>query len=134
MAAWAKTLMGPDVTLDRAFLPMQHAMIRLGYELKDVVPGKRLVFSKRAESFWAGDNHRQTHRATLQFREKSRGVFTKQYYLEVEVTFDDWAFSTTPKALWAWQEIADKLQVMLSEPAVFLPVAPPGPVLPPVSR
>ncbi len=133
MSSWSKTLHGNDVTVDRAFIPLQHAMIRLGYELTEVREAKRQTFKKRTESAFAWDNHRQAHRARLDFKEKSRGIFAREKYLEIEVTFDDWAVTVSDGAAKAWQEIADKLQVMLSDPSVFMPLAPPGPIVPPVS-
>jgi hypothetical protein len=134
MSEWSKTLFAKDVPVDRAFMPLQHAMIRLGYELTDVREGKRLKFKRRTESALAWDNHRREHNATLDFKLKTRGIFTKENFLEVEVTFDDWDMTVSEAAAKAWQEIADKLQVMLSDPAVFLPLGPPGPIMPPVSR
>jgi len=133
MSSWSKTLHGNGVTVERAFLPLQHAMIRLGYELTEVREGKRIKFKRRAESALAWDNHKNAHKATLDFKAKTRGLFTKEHYLEVEVTFDDWCVAVSDGAAKAWQEIADKLQVMLSDPAVFLPLDPPGPIMPPVS-
>ncbi len=133
MSSWSKTLHGKDLTVERAFMPLQHAMIRLGYELTHVRDGKRLKFKRRTESAMAWDNHRRAHNATLTFKQKTRGLFTKESYLEVDVTFDDWDVSVSDAAARAWQEIADKLQVMLSDPAVFMPLAPPGPIMPPVS-
>jgi hypothetical protein len=121
------------VTIARAFMPLQLAMVRLGYELTEVREGKRLKFKRRTESSMAWDNHRRAHNVALTFKEKTRGIFTKETFLEVEITFDDWDVSVSDGAARAWQEIADKLQVMLSDPAVFLPVAPPGPLMPPIS-
>lgn len=133
MSSWSKTLHGKDLTVDRAFLPLQHAMLRLGYELTEVRENDRLKFKRRTESSMAWDNHKRAHNAVLRFKQKTRGIFTKETYLEVEVTFDDWDMGVSDGAARAWQEIADKLQVMLSDPAVFLPVGPPGPIMPPVS-
>jgi hypothetical protein len=133
MSSWSKTLHGNGLTIERAFLPLQHAMLRLGYELADVREGKRLKFNRRTENSLAWDNHKRSHTATLKFAEKTRGVFTRETFVEVEITFDDWDMSVSDSAAKVWQEIADKLQVMLSDPAVFLPLAPPGPIVPPVS-
>lgn len=126
MASWSKTLHGKDIATGRAFLPLQHAMVRLGYELTEVREGARLKFKRRTESALAWDNHRREHTATLRFKQKTRGVFTKEQYLEVEVTFDDWDMTVSEGAAKAWQETADKLQVMLSDPATFLPLVPPS--------
>lgn len=133
MSSWSKTLHGKDVTVERAFLPLQYAMVRLGYELTEVREGKRLKLNRRPESAFAWDNHKGAHKVTLNFKAKTRGLFTKEQYLEVAITFDDWCVAVSDGAAKAWQEIADKLQVMLSDPAVFLPLEPPGPIMPPVS-
>ena len=109
-------------------------MVRLGYELKEVREGKLLKLKRKTESTMAWDNHRRGHTATLRFKEKTRGLFTRERYLEVDVEFGDWDLSVSAGAAKAWQEIADKLQVMLSDPAVFLPLSPPGPLVPPISN
>jgi len=107
-------------------------MIRLGYELTEVREWKRLTFKRRTENSLAWDNHRRAHCATLDLKEKSRGFFTKERFLEVEITFGDWDMWVSEGAAKAWQEVADKLQVMLSDPAVFMPLGIPGPIMPPV--
>lgn len=132
MGAWSKTLLGKDVSVERAFLPIQHAIVRLGYELVEIKNGKRLKFRHRGQSAFAWDNHRHAHNAMLNFRAKTRGVFSKEHYLEVEITFYDWDMTVSEAAAKAWQEIADKLQVMLSDPATFLPLQAPGQPQPPV--
>jgi len=130
MSSWSKTLHGEGVSIVRAFRPIQNALVRLGYELVSVREEKHLKFRRRAESAMAWDNHRRAHNVELSFKERTRGVFTKERYLEVVVTFDDWDMMVSDGAASAWQEVADKLQVMLSDPAVFLPLAPPLPITP----
>lgn len=106
-------------------------MVRLGYEVATVDPLRRMKFKKRSTSSLAWDNHRREHTATLTFKQKSEGWISKEYYLEVEIGFSDWDISVSDDASRHWQEIADKIQVMLSDPAFFLPLQAPPPFAPP---
>jgi hypothetical protein len=135
MSSWSKTIKGKSVTIERAFNPLQLAMVRLGYEVAEVKDCKKVKLRKRqGVSNWAWHNHNTPHDVILTFKATTEGWFTKEHYLEVEVEFSDWALVVSDESVRVWQEIADKLQVMLSDPNVFLPLAPPGPLMPPFSN
>ena len=42
MSSWSKTIKGKDVSIERAFAPLQLAMVRLGYEVDQVKEGKKI--------------------------------------------------------------------------------------------
>jgi len=125
MAKWIKTLHGDDLTIERAFNPLQIALVRLGYEVRKIIPQKKIKFRARG-SIWALHDHESPHKAILVFKEKKPGVFRKRPSIDVTLIFSSGSLIVSSRAQKHWQEIADKLQIMLSDPTIFLQLRPPN--------